>query len=360
MTSTSNVEPPLAGNSGPDEELKTKSNDDEALSKSDARKLRKEQRKEQRRMLAKESRSERKKAAKKRKQEARLNLLASMSAEERTNFIEAEREAGRVRKADWEATLKYAYEKGRPRVVINCSFSNTLDVRELTSLAKQVQLSYTHVRDSRSKVQLHVTSLEEGNPALRSLEGVGFQKWTLHTHEKSVWDVFPTEAKEGKLVILTPDAEEDLEEVLEEEIYVIGGIVDRSVNKHLSMSQAQEKGATKIRKLPLKKFGPAGVCPVLNIDCVVRMLCGWLKRGGDWQGVIEECLPGRRLGDRPTLSRKERRQKRMLERAKEGGANVDADQGHQRDSSGEDSSDEDGENEDEQEDEDDDSNTFGE
>lgn len=35
---------------------------------------------------------------------------------------------------------------------------------------------------------------------------------------------------------------QELSEVLEDEVYVIGGIVDRSVKKSQSLSQAQEQG----------------------------------------------------------------------------------------------------------------------
>ena len=49
----------------------------------------------------------------------------------------------------------------------------TMDLRELTSLAKQVQLAYTHTRDANSKVQLHVTSLHLGP----------FAVWSPHNYQ---------------------------------------------------------------------------------------------------------------------------------------------------------------------------------
>ncbi|CAE7850861.1 tRNA (guanine(9)-N1)-methyltransferase [Symbiodinium microadriaticum] len=285
------------------------------LQKSELKRLRKAELKEQRRLQAKEQRQQKKKAQKQRKQELRQEHLESMSATERAEFLEKEREAGRERKAAIEATLDYSFHHGRPRIVINCSFSDTMDVRELTSLAKQVQLSYTQARDSNSKAQLHIMSLHSQNPVIHSLEKQGMKSWKLHLHEESVWDVFATEAREGRLVVLTPDAEEELLEVLEEEVYVVGGIVDRSVKKMQSRAQAVDQGATKLRKLPLKRFGPTGCCPVLNIDCVVRILCEWLKGDGSWQPVFERCLPPRRVGDRAVLSKRQRRTQRALERA---------------------------------------------
>merc|ERR1712014_308806 len=78
-------------------------------------------------------------------------------------------------------------------------------------------------------------------------------------------------------------------------------------------------GATRCRKLPLKRFGPSGCCPVLNIDCVVRIICEWIQKNGDWTQVFEDCLPGRRLGDRPLLSKKQRRMNRRIARMEQEG-----------------------------------------
>jgi len=288
--------------------LKADSPDGNAISKADAKRLRKEQR----RMTSKANRQDKKKLQKQRKKDERQNLLNSMNAEERDNFIEAERAKGRERKAEWEATLNHAFEFGRPRVVLNCSFTESMAEREVVSLAKQIQMTYTYIRNSGSKVQLHLTSYGTTNKVARSLEAQGMKSWKTHTHEKTFWDLFQSEA--DRVVVLTPDAEEDLEEVSEDEIYVIGGIVDRSVNKLQSLQQAESMGAPRCRKLPIKRFGPSGCCPVLNIDCVVRIICEWIQKNGDWTRVFEDCLPGRRLGDRPLLSKKQRRMNRRSAR----------------------------------------------
>eukprot|EP00435_Cladocopium_sp_Y103_P072650 s198_g40.t3 len=51
----------------------------------------------------------------------------------------------------------------------------------------------------------------------------------------------------------------------------------------------------------------------------VRILCEWL-RTRDWKEVFDECLPGRRLGDRPVMSKRQRRTQRALERSQGAGA----------------------------------------
>merc|ERR1719174_3307450 len=118
-----------------------------------------------------------------------------------------------------------------------------MDFTELTSLAKQLSLSYTVIRDLRSPIQLHITSLHPDNPGLYALEKIGFHKWLVHTHTESVWELFESE----HLVILSPDAEMDLDDVRKDCIYVIGGLVDRVIKRNESRKQAEKKGVPIIR-----------------------------------------------------------------------------------------------------------------
>eukprot|EP00438_Fugacium_kawagutii_P028069 Skav223918 [mRNA] locus=scaffold2593:268786:275378:+ [translate_table: standard] len=218
--------------------------------------------------------------------------------------------AGRDRKAFLETSLTEAYERGRPRVAPRRR-SAVKPCRAATSgpgIGDESAgvVGVLQARNMGSKAQLHLTSLTPENRAVHALEAQGVRSWKMHVHEESVWEIFGEEARRegvksgdagccegccrpsGQLVILSPDAEEDgragtpqgwvlhgggrppqeLTEVLEDEVYVIGGIVDRSVKKMQSLTQAQEFGAKKLRKLPLKSFGPKGCCPVLNVDCV--------------------------------------------------------------------------------------------
>jgi len=289
-----------------------RSSGEAGISKSEARRRRKEERKLEYRSEAREKRQQKKKAQKRRRQEVRQATLAAMSVEEREAFLEREREAGRIRKAELQGALQRAFASGAPKVVINCSYSASMDHKELTSVAKQAQLCYTAVRDLQSRIQLHFTSLDAHCASLPSFEAIGVRGWTVHVHEAPVWDLFGTDS----LVVLSPDAEEELEDVREDLVYVIGGLVDRTVDKHRSASQARDRGAgMRLRKLPLKRFGPLGAHPVLNIDTVVRILARWLQNGGDWAACFRECLPHRHSGQ-PT--RKMLRRQRALERKASG------------------------------------------
>lgn len=240
-----------------------------------------------------------------RKKDNRREFLGSMADDERMAFIQREKASVQLRHSEEMASLENAFQRGAPKVVVNCSFTHSMDCKELTSLAKQLALSYTAIRELCSPIQLHITSLHADNPGLHALKKIGFEKWLVHVHEESVWELFAME----QLVVLSPDADEDLDEVREDCIYVIGGLVDRVIKRNQSRGQAEEKGAPVVRKLPIKTMGPPGMYPVLNIDIVVGILHERLTRGpnSSWRDILLRCMPQRQ---HPGPSRQELRRER--------------------------------------------------
>ena len=57
------------------------------------------------------------------------------------------------------------------------------------------------------------------------MEKQGAQKWIIHKHEKSLEELVAENNSGKEFIYLSPDAEEELQEVNPEQcIYVIGGI----------------------------------------------------------------------------------------------------------------------------------------
>ncbi|XP_069570950.1 tRNA methyltransferase 10 homolog B isoform X2 [Brachyistius frenatus] len=67
--------------------------------------------------------------------------------------------------------------------------------------------------------------------------------------EESCLDLFPPET----VVYLTPDAEEALETVDADKVYVLGGLVDESIQKKLSLSRAREL-SVRTARLPVDEY----------------------------------------------------------------------------------------------------------
>ncbi|CAE7587525.1 TRM10, partial [Symbiodinium necroappetens] len=257
------------------------------LSPSERRQWRREQRFEEMKKKRKAGRAEERRKAALRRKKARQELLSKMSEEEKRAYFFEERR----KQVEMEESLERAFEQGRPRVVINCSFGDFMGDRENMSLAQQVKLVYTLLKRLRANFQLHLTSLDAQNPARAHLANSGLSGWKVHVHEESVWERFSS----GDLVILSPDATECLETIDEDKIYVIGGLVDRRVQKKRTFDQAKDQDL-QLRKLPLKEYGPKGLHPILNIDVVMQILIE-RHQGKEWSSIFESCLPRRLYRD---------------------------------------------------------------
>ncbi|CAL1157086.1 unnamed protein product [Cladocopium goreaui] len=260
------------------------------LSPAEKRKWRKEQRWLQKKERRRSQRAAERQRAARRKKAALQEKLADKSEEERKAYWEEQQRLKVAR----EQSVRQAFAHGNPKVVINCSFGDLMPARDNKSLASQVKLAYAFLKRSMAHVQLHVTSLEDTNPALPYFKAVGMDGWQVHVHKESVWDLYRTE----DLVVLSPDADEDLDQVEEDKIYVIGGLVDRRPQKKRSRTQAEAQGGSiQLRKLPLKRFAPKGSYPILNIDVVVKILAQRkLRRGPDaWPDILSNCIPHRHL-----------------------------------------------------------------
>lgn len=97
------------------------------------------------------------------------------------------------------------------------------------------------------------------------------------------------------VVYLSPDATEPLENVLASEVYVVGGIVDRTLSKEMTLSAAEMGGVRAVR-LPFDEYLPH-VLPndrVLTVCAAVGVLMG-VHAGESWQEALEKSVPRRGL-----------------------------------------------------------------
>jgi len=175
-------------------------------------------------------------------------------------------------------------------VCIDLGFESEHSAKELLSLCKQLQLSYNVLKRSLVPVHLHVTSLGSLSQHARDLyKSQGVDRWKVDQHEGGPWDVFPKE----RLVFLTPDAETSLDRFEDSTIYIIGGVVDRSVRKSVTLNRALEERIT-VRRLPIQEYFPARRgSHILNIDAVLASICKH-RELEDWTMALAETMPLRK------------------------------------------------------------------
>jgi tRNA (guanine9-N1)-methyltransferase len=125
---------------------------------------------------------------------------------------------------------------------------------------------------------------------------MGAASWPLNKHRGHFLDHYPPEL----CTVLSPDADTPLLQLAPERVYIIGGIVDRSVKKGLTLGVAERYGLEVVR-LPVSEFaselglGGAGDSnrPVLNVSDVVVALVEY-QRTGDWVQALKAAIPHRK------------------------------------------------------------------
>ena len=148
-------------------------------------------------------------------------------------------------------------------------------------MPRQVAKAYSINRNSLNPLDLHLTSLAEGALQLATLPNQHWKSWRLHRHAEPATSLWPA----SSLVWLSPDAGEPLLSLEPECVYVIGGLVDRSVQRGATLERAQAEGA-QARRLPLPEFASGGH-QVLSLTSTVQILAA-VHAGAEWTDAIRQ------------------------------------------------------------------------
>ena len=198
-------------------------------------------------------------------------------------------------------------------VAVDLSFGASMNLRERRSLAKQLQQIIGSNRHFAHPLELHFTSFEKAReePVCLPRDEDQLRAWrridTLTLHDDAATSVWRPE----DLVYLSPDATTPLLSLDPRCVYVIGGIVDRQVDKGLSLDRATELGSV-ARRLPIREYAERpDAHPIMNVDACVQIL-GDVHNGATWQEAIARSLPRRHLKVRE-LEDAQGRKDRVLE-----------------------------------------------
>ncbi|WVQ85487.1 hypothetical protein IAT38_007652 [Cryptococcus sp. DSM 104549] len=227
-------------------------------------------------------------------------------------------------------------------VVIDLGFDELMSENEIASLAGQLGFLYSSNRTAKRPVRtvLHTTFSPTASPKLWTrMEGYNWEKWqrdhwwaegldtlkqALEAPQADAVETGPEAegaAKEGlesfltgprlpvdllagkhKLVYLSADAEEEISTLSEDEIYIIGGIVDKNRYKNLCQEKAEKLGIRTAR-LPIGTYlSNMQTRKVLTVNQVFDIIVQYLHLQ-DWAAAFEAVIPQRKFGP----SKRERR-----------------------------------------------------
>lgn len=174
------------------------------------------------------------------------------------------------------------------RIVIDCGFTRSMNSCEQSSLARQIAHSYYAVRTCERPASLYLSRVRDGHdtwqkglPLDLAPDGAG----RSHVSTKPPWEIFPRE----KLVFLSPDSDNLLQDVDSDHIYVFGGIVDICVEPLKSRNFAEEHGIVHAT-LPVVNAVKTNFHKVLTINQAVQIVLNFAE-SGDWKEAVVKNVP---------------------------------------------------------------------
>ncbi|XP_031625392.1 mitochondrial ribonuclease P protein 1 homolog [Contarinia nasturtii] len=175
-----------------------------------------------------------------------------------------------------------------PVLILDCGFNDTMSNHELQDLARQIKYSFSENRLDRKPFVLNLCNMNTNSKLWYELSKnmPKFDKLPWHISPNNITDVFPVE----KLVYLSPDAPDALEQFNADDCYVLGAIVDKGNRQPLTLAKSKRLGIRATR-LPLEKYIKFNSHKTLTLDQMTRIMLE-LRRTQDWRRALKH-VPGR-------------------------------------------------------------------
>lgn len=146
-------------------------------------------------------------------------------------------------------------------VAIDLTFNELMSDDDIGKCVKQLLRAYTINRRSNSPINLYFTSLVQGNRFHKILEkNDGYENWDVKMKSESFIDVFDKD----RIIYLSSDSENVLNDLEKDKVYVIGGLVDHNHSKGVCLDKANKLGI-KHARLPLSEYVSIETRTVLSI-----------------------------------------------------------------------------------------------
>ncbi|XP_032400445.1 tRNA methyltransferase 10 homolog B [Etheostoma spectabile] len=245
-----------------------------------------------RNVLRKQRHWERQLAAKKSKRKEEKQRRKLNREQESGSHADNPQFTKRVLKAITKERLAEAQSTGL-KLCVDLSMTDSMSDKEICRLAGQIRRLYGSNKKAIRPFHLLLTDLREDSRLYREClrMNAGFLNYMMDIKEESCLDLFSPET----VVYLTPDAEEALETVDADKVYVLGGLVDESIQKKLSFSRARELSVHTAR-LPIDEY-MVKKCnaknfhsKILAVNQVFDILLTFCKTGS-WTEALQAWFP---------------------------------------------------------------------
>jgi len=161
----------------------------------------------------------------------------------------------------------------------------------MKSLVTQVAFCYGINKKIKIPFNFHLCGYT--NELKYEFERMGSKYWHVNFHENFFYQNKELMEDINNIVYLTPDSPNNLENIKEDSIFIIGGFVDKPVSKNRTLFKANSMNI-RTAKLPLEDYIQDIKNTVLNINTVVEILANFIETN-DWKFSIESVLPKRMI-----------------------------------------------------------------
>ncbi|XP_059110254.1 tRNA methyltransferase 10 homolog B isoform X1 [Peromyscus eremicus] len=138
-----------------------------------------------------------------------------------------------------------------PRLCVDLSMTHHMSKKELSRLAGQIRRLYGSNKKASRPFWICLTGFSTDSPLYEECLRMndGFSAYLLDVTEEDCFSLFPLET----LVYLTPDSEQALEDIDQNTVYIIGGLVDESIQKKVTFQKARDY-SVKTARLPIQEY----------------------------------------------------------------------------------------------------------
>lgn len=190
------------------------------------------------------------------------------------------------------------------KVCIDCSFCFMMSEKEQSRLAQQIGRCYALNRASSSPAHVLLCNLAKDSYFYKELCRIndGFESYLMNKTDKSVEEIHANSL--DKLCYLSPDAKNLLNEIDVNCTYVIGGLVDETVTKKVTLSKCEKLNVNTFR-LPIEEVmsrrsnddpndrGGYNFNKILSVNQVLGILLE-LNVHKDWKKALMQHVPKRK------------------------------------------------------------------
>lgn len=181
-------------------------------------------------------------------------------------------------------------------ICFDLGWAGSMSTKEISKLASQIGRIHGANKKASRPAKVYFTSFEKTSMLYQEClrKHIGFEQFPIEMDSKPHHELF---AKDD-IVILSPDAQQPLEQVELGKVYVIGGIVDETRKKQLTLDQAEANQIT-ARRLPIREHleladqSKRGVCTILAANQVFEILLKQFETGC-WTEALKVGVPPRK------------------------------------------------------------------